>query len=163
MALKRDYDVLQYAEPQFWLNVAQTRGGILSLVTGGSGLAFENQGTSSSPTPSVNYVANSSGCKPVGLLLNDAVSIDTTKFHANFQKDEFAIPGKPAIMKKGWVLTSNYVGTPTAMSPAYLSSSGAVTPTLHATGGLVATPRIGTFLGTPSETGYVKLEVNLPY
>lgn len=163
MALKRDYDVLQYAEPSWYLNVAQTRGGILSMVTGGSGLAFENEGTAAAPVPTVNYVADSSGCKPVGLLLNDAVSIDTTKYHPNFQKDEFAIPGKPAIMRKGWVMTNNIIGTPTPNVPAYLSSSGNVTPTLHTAGGLSATPRVGTFLTSKDESGYAKVEVNLPY
>jgi hypothetical protein len=163
MALKRDYQVVQYADPQYWMSVAHTRGGIVSLSTTGSGLAFENQGTTASPKPLVAYVANSSGTNPVGLLLNDAVDIDETKYHASFHKDEFIVPGKPAIMRKGWVMTNNYVGSPTGGNPAYLSSSGAVTPTLHSTGGLVATPRIGTFLGSPSEDGYVKLEVNLPY
>lgn len=161
MAIKRDLDVVEYAQPIWYMNEVATRGGIVSVSTAGSGAALDNQGTAASPKPLCTYKANSSGAVPIGLLLTDVVSLDTTKYHTNFHKNEIAKPGKVTIMKRGIVHTNFYTGSITSAGlDAYLSSSGYVQPTAN---GLANNPRIGKFWTTPSEDSYVKLEVNLPY
>jgi len=162
MSLKRDIDVFEYAQPVWYMNEVATRGGIVSIGTGGSGVALDNQGTASSPIPLATYKASSSGAVPIGMLLTDVVSLDTTKFHPNFQKNEVAKPGKVTIVKRGIFMTNMFVGAPSAGDDAYLASSGYVQKT-PAGLGLANTPRVGKFWQTQSEDGYIKLEVNLPY
>jgi hypothetical protein len=164
MALKRDLDVAPdgYAQPIWYMNEVAAVGGIVCISTGGSGAALDNQGTASSPIPLCTYKASSSGGIPLGLLMTEVVSLDTAKFHANFHKNQIAKPGKVTIVKRGIFHTNFYTGTtPTAGADAFLASSGYVQ--MQTTPGLANTPRIGKFWTTPSEDGYVKLEVNLPY
>lgn len=162
MALKRDRDILQ-SDISWFMNEVATRGGVAAVSLGGSGVALDNQGSPTSPRPLVTYSASPSGARPIGILLNDVVSVDTTRFHVNFHKDEVAKPGKVTLMKKGWVLTNNIVGNPTPGAEAFLIGSGNVTATFNTIGGLAASPRIGIFASSKDENGYAKLEVNLPF
>lgn len=164
MAIKRNMDVAPdgYAQPIWYMNEVASPGGIVCLSTGGSGAALDNQGTVASPKPLATYKAYSSGGIPIGALLTECVSLDTTKYHPNFYKNQIAIPGKVTIVKKGIIHTNFYTGTtPTAGADAYLASSGYVQ--MQTTPVVNVTPRIGKFWTSPSEDGYVKLEINLPY
>lgn len=157
MALKGDrYEAL--TDISFFMNEVAERGGIASVSTAGSGAALD-QGSAL-----VTYAASPSGQKPAGLLLNDMVNIDQTRFHRNLHKNEVQKGGKVTLLLKGWVVTDFvYPGnTPGAMQTAYLAGSGYVTSTIGA-GGLVGTPPVGNFMSTKDEDGYVKLWVDLPY
>ena len=161
MALKSDRYVLQ-TDISFFLNEVAERGVIVSLSTGGSGVALDNQGTTSSPFPLAVVSANPSGVKPIGFLMNDMVSIDTTRYHLNFHKDEVDMPGKVTILRKGWVLTDKVTGgLPAAFDKAYLGGSGLLQKT-QGVGGEVQNPTVGQFLSTVDEDGYTKVEINLP-
>lgn len=135
-----------------YMNEVAVRGGVVSYATAGSGAALDqskNLGT---------YAANSSGQVPVGFLFDDMVNIDLTRYKLNQHKREVNIGSKVTIVNRGWLVTSNFVGTP-AVGPAYLSSSGNLTSTF---GGTVQTPLVGRFDGTADEDGYVKVYINLP-
>ena len=99
MALKSDRNELQ-TDISFFMNETATRGGIVTLSAGGSGAALD-QGAAL-----VTYTAASCGV-PMGVLLNDMVSLDLTRQHINFHKDEVQKGGKVTILRKGWVVTSN--------------------------------------------------------
>jgi len=106
--------------------------------------------------------ANPSGYHVAGVMLANFVSIDSTKYHKNFHNNELLLNEKAPLATDGWVLTNKYVGSPTVGATAYLSSSGSVTPTVHATGGTAATPKVGRFESIPDEDAYVKLSFKIP-
>lgn len=161
MALKQSR-VVDKEENSYYFNSVASRGGVACVQTGGSGVALDNQGSPSSPKPLASYPATSSGAKPIGILTDDTVDIDTTKFHVNFQKREVDIPGKVNLLVKGTVTTNMiHAGvTPTDGDPAYLHSSGLLGTTQN---GLSNNPRVGTFRSSKDADGYAKLEVNLPF
>ena len=75
MALKSDRNELQ-TDISFFMNETATRGGVVSLSTGGSGAAMD-QGAAL-----VNYAPQgpgASGKVPMGILLNDMVNLDLTR------------------------------------------------------------------------------------
>lgn len=154
MALKGDRYIVT-TRPDFFMDEVAERGGIAVASTIGSGAALDQA------RQLATYAANPSGLVPLGVLLHDMVNVDLTKYKLNQHRDEVQQGMKVAIMDRGWVRTNfNYPGTSwTAMSPAYLSSSGRVTPT---NAGLAATPLVGRFESTPDEDGYFKLNINLP-
>lgn len=103
-----------------------------------------------------------SGKKVAGLLMGDVVDVDLTRYHLNFHKDEVAVGGRVCLLRKGTVVTDQVTGTPTMGSPAYLTADGVLTPTVSATGGTVATPKVGEFKGGVDEAGFVRVDINLP-
>lgn len=129
------------------------RGVVLCHGTAGSGSVLGDT------AGHVILAANPSGLKPAGLLMNDSVSINTGKYHINFHKDELPSGSPCTLLKKGWVVTDKYLGSPTAGSTAYLTSSGMVMPT---NAGLANNPIVGEFDAAPDEASYVKLIVELP-
>lgn len=148
---------IEYAIDHF-MNTAGTRGGVVSfLSTSAASGAAMDMGTSV-----VGYNAAGSGSKPAGLLLNDVVDVDQTRYHRNMQKDEVVKGGKVTLATKGRFETNFLEAgtTPSYGAAAYLSNSGLLTPTLGA-GGLVHTPKVGRFLGSKNEDGYVKVEILL--
>lgn len=151
MALK-GRRVIESTRVDIYVDEVATRGGCLSYSTAGSGAALDqaqNLGT---------YRSTSSGAIPIGILLDDVVDIDLSRYKLNQYKSEIQKGMKASVMTRGWVVTSNYVGSPVA-GPAYLSSSGAFTPTNL---GAAATPLVGRFEGSPDEDAYVKVSINLP-
>jgi len=157
MALKSDRSTLQ-TDISFFMNEAATRGGVVALSTAGSGAAMDN-GTSL-----VTYSATGSGVKPMGLLMNDMVSIDLTRQHLNQHKDEVQAGGKVTLLQKGWVVTSNIEGTdPNGGDLAYLAHSGniAVSPLGDNTDSGAKTV-VGRFLSDLDEDGYAKVYIDLP-
>lgn len=135
---------------------AQTRGVCMAVTTQGSGVALgDSAGVA-------DAVANPSGYAAAGLLLGDVVSIDPTRQHLNFHKDETLVGYRVTLLRKGQVTTDKIIGTPADGDPAYMSSSGNLTPTLHASGGLVATPKVGRFRSAKDEGGFATIDFNLP-
>lgn len=155
MALKADRSIIETDITQTCPSVAE-RGVTLVYSTGGSGVAL---GASAGAS---DLVANPSGYKVAGLLLNDVVSVDETRYHRNFHKDETKTGERCTLLRKGRVTTNKVTGTPTAGATAYLTTNGVLTPTLSATGGLAATPKVGVFAGAKDESDYVTVDINLP-
>ena len=157
MALKTDRSTLQ-TDISFFMNEAATRGGVVALSTAGSGASMDNG------TALVTYSALSSGVVPMGLLINDMVSIDLTRQHLNQHKDEVAKGGKVTLLTKGWVVTSSLEGTdPNGGDLAYLGHSGNIASSNVGGGadegaGLV----VGRFLSDVDEDGYAKVFIDLP-
>lgn len=157
MALLGDRLIAQTDGTNICNDVVQNKGAILVYGTPGSGAALVdvNQGF-------VNLGATGSGKTPAGLCLSTFVNIDQTRQHRNYHKDEQVVGEKASLMTDGWVVTDQFTGTPTVGATAYLGVSGTVSTTLSATGGLVATPKVGMFKSVPDESGFVKLQIKLP-
>ena len=150
MALKGDMHV-EAEEIRYICNDVTERGVILTFVGTGSGNLLDQGAIVTLPGTGV------SGLKPAGLLLNDFVDIDESKYHVNYQKGREQQVGSPAqLMRRGWAVTNKTAGTPAAGSPAYLAASGKVSTT-QASGA----PQVGTFLGSADENSFACVEINL--
>lgn len=148
MALKPDRIEL-LTDVSFFMNTTAERGGVVSVVTGGSGVSMDDAGAV------VAYAAVASGAKPVGVLLNDVVNLDLTRQHINWHKDEVQLGGKVTLLRQGQVTTNRVTGSPAAGVDAYVGVSGLVgTSSTNAV-------KIGQFLSTTDSDGYAKLSVNI--
>lgn len=155
MAIRPDR-VIEMTDCLHVLNDVSSKGVVLCFKTAGSGVALgDSHGI-------VQLAASPSGLVPAGLLLQDFVNIDETRFHINWNKEEQNIGDYCDMATKGWVVTNQYTGSPVEGNKAYLTANGQVTPTVSATGGTAATPLVGRFMGSPDELGFVKLGFNLP-
>jgi hypothetical protein len=154
MALKGDRNV-QMTDISFFMNEAGAKGGIVCVSTVGSGAALDQAAAL------VTYSATASGNKPVGLLLNDFVDIDTTRQRVNVHKNEMLKGSKATVMTKGWILTDQLASgiTLAAGDTAYLANGGRIT---NVNTGAAASPVVGRFLGKADEDGFAKVEINLP-
>ncbi len=153
MALKGDRHIL-YDDIRWFCNDVTERGVILvHSGSGGSGTSMDNI-LNLVTLPGTGSV---SGLLPAGLLLNDFVNVDESRFHINFQKDEMRIGGKAHLLKKGWVFTDQLVSgnTPKAGDKAYLGASGKVSTTS------TNAAEVGTFKSRKDGNGYVLLEVDI--
>jgi hypothetical protein len=133
------------------MNTAETRGGVATLSTGGSGVAMDD-----SAAVVAYAMLTASGVAPVGVLLNDVVDIDLTRQHINFHKDEVSLGSKVALLRVGQVTTDDISGTPTAGDAAYTANSGQISDS-QATG----TVKIGTFLSSKDADGFAKVAINI--
>ena len=150
MALKPDR-IEAYTDISFFMNETGERGGIVVHVSGGSGVSMDDANAV------VEYAANQSGTKPAGLLLNDVVSLDLTRQHINWHKDEVQLGSKVTLLRQGQV-TTNMVATgvtPAAGADAYYDNVGKLTT--------VATNsvKVGRFLSGKDADGYVKVDINI--
>ena len=154
MALKGDRWEFK-TDISYFCNDVTARGVILVFSTSGSGAALDQ----SQAVVALPGTGATAGLKPAGLLLNDIVDVDLTKYRLNPYKDEMKKGGKCTLLQKGWVVTNmvDAAVTPVAGDPAYLAPSGKITNS--ATGG---PPRVGTFLSAKDEKGYAKVEISLP-
>lgn len=135
---------------------AATRGVILCHYTSGSGAGIGDT------AGSVSKSASASGAKVAGLLLNDQVSLDETLYERSRQKDVMLVNERCTLGRQGTWYTDEISGSPAVGDTAYLTANGQVTPTMSATGGLVATPKVGQFSTIKNENGFAGLELNLP-
>jgi len=150
MALKPDRIEL-LTDISFFSNAVSERGGVVSAVTSGSGVAMDDANAVAA------YAAVASGAKPLGILLNDVVNLDLTRQHINWHKDEVQLGGKVSLLRQGQVTTNMLVAaiTPAAGVDAYVGASGLIgTSSTNSV-------KIGTFLGSKDSDGYVKLSVNI--
>ena len=150
MALKPDRVEL-LTDVSFFMNTTASRGGVVSVVTTGSGVSMD------SASAVVGYAATVSGSKPVGILLNDVVDLDLTRQHINWYKDEMQKGGKVTVLRQGQVTTNMIVGsaTPAAGDDAYVGVSGLIgTSSTNSV-------KIGQFLSAKDTDGYAKVSVNL--
>ena len=157
MALKADRNELD-VDISFFMNETAEKGQIVSISTVGSGAAMDQAGAL---VTIAQGGASGSETYPVGVLLNDVVDIDLTRQHINWHKDEVQKGGKVSIMKKGYVVTDQVVGTPAAGKLAFMAAAGA---TGKFTSVSTAGKRyiVGRFMSKVDSDGYIKVEVNLP-
>ena len=152
MALKPDRIEL-LTDISFFMNTAEERGGVVSVVTTTSGVGVSMDDANAV----VAYAAAASGSKPVGILLNDVVDYDLTRQHINWYRDEVQKGGKVTVLRNGQVTTNKIVSdaTPSAGADAYVGASGLI--------GTSATNavKIGQFLSAKDSDGYAKVSVNL--
>ena len=153
MALKGERRVL-LDESRFKCDTATNRGVILVYSgSGGSGINPDSGYLATLPgTGSV------SGLVPVGLLLNDVVSLDESRYHLNRYKTEERVNGKCTLLKKGFVWTDAVKSgdTPSQGVSAYLAASGQVSTTS------TNAALIGKFGSQKTSDGFVLLQVDLP-
>jgi hypothetical protein len=154
MALKMDRQV-DAVEISYFLNEVAERGNVVSVSTAGSGIALD------SPSNVATVAAAASGSRPIGILLNDFVDIDTTRTQVNWMKDQSLIGNKCTILTKGWVVTNRITGTPTALQDAVLGPSGTISGVNIGTLSTAAAPKIGRFRSGLSEEGFAKVYVDL--
>lgn len=152
MALKPDRREID-SEISFFMNHTAERGGVVSLVTTGSGGAMDNAAAA------VGYSATSSGKVPVGYLTSDMVDVDLSLYHLNRYKDQVQKGGKVKLITVG-VVNTNMIksgDTLAAGDRAYLDTDGRVTKTNT---GAIASPHVGTVLSHKDQDGYAKISFN---
>jgi hypothetical protein len=150
MALKPDRVEL-LTDVSFFMNTTAERGGVVSVVTAGSGVSMDDA------SAVVGYAATVSGSKPVGVLLNDVVDLDLTRQHINWYRDEVQKGGKVTVLRQGQVTTNRLVSAaaPSAGDDAYVGVSGLIgTSSTNSV-------KIGQFLSSKDADGYAKVSVNL--
>lgn len=148
MALKPNRIEL-LTDVSFFMNTTGVRGGVVSAVTTGSGVAMDDA------SAVVAYAAAASGALPMGVLLNDVVNYDLTRQHINWHKDEVQVGGKVSLLRVGEVTTNMVAGTPSAGSGAYVGANGLIsTVSTNAV-------QIGSFLSKVDADGYAKVSVNI--
>jgi hypothetical protein len=136
---------------------ATERGVVLMISTAGSGVDlgdFAGQADLVGP----------SGFEPAGLLLNDIVTIDETRFHRNWHQLVQTPGERSSLLRKGRVITNMIASgvSPAAGDTAYVTTSNKLTNTVSSTGGIVATPKVGKFHSKKDENGYATVDINLP-
>lgn len=155
MALKADRNELD-VDISYFMNETAERGQIVCISTAGSGAAMDQAGAL------VTVAAADTTNVPVGVLLNDVVNLDLTRQHINWHKDEVQKGGKVAILKKGYVVTDQIEGTPTAGALAFLDDADTGKFAVAASVADTKYSPVGRFMSTKDEDGYAKVEVNLP-
>ena len=143
-------------ELRYFLNEVADAGLIVCKSTSGSGVAMD-------ATANLATVkATTSGALPIGLLLNEFVSVDQTRQYPNWHKDQADLGDKAAILTKGWVVTDKIVGTAIAGRNAVLVSSGFVTNSVVGNGNDEnINHTVGRFRTGSDEDGFATLYVDL--
>ena len=155
MALKADRHELD-VDISYFMNETAEKGQIVSISTAGSGAAMDQAGALVAIQGATGSVI------PVGVLLNDVVNLDLTRQHINWHKDEVQKGGKVSILKKGYVVTDQIEGTPTAGALAFMDDADTGKFAVAASIDDGEYPAVGRFMSTKDEDGYAKVEVNLP-
>ena len=155
MALKADRNELG-VDISFFMNETAEKGQLVAYSTAGSGAAMDQAGALATVAAADGSVI------PIGVLLNDVVDIDLTRQHINWHKDEVQKGGKVSILKKGYVVTDQIEGTPTAGALAFMDDAD--TGKFAVAGSIADTKytAVGRFMSVKDEDGYCKVEVNLP-
>ena len=147
MALKPDRIEI-YTDISFFMNTVAERGGVVSVVTSGSGVSMDDANAV------VEYADAASGSAALGVLLCDVVDKDLTKRHINWHKDEMQVGGKVTLLRRGQCTTNMVDGDPSAGDKAYVGVSGLVSAS---EGG----QHIGQWLSAKDEDGFAKLSVTV--
>lgn len=138
-----------------WDGGTALRGGVASILSAGSGVALGDTANK------CNYAVDPSGAitKPLGVLLQDIVSVDTTKYHVNQHKNVAQSGQRVTLVRRGWVVTDMIASvTPAAGDPAYLAASGKITNVQAAD----ALPKqVGRFETKKDQDGFAKVFINI--
>ena len=153
MALGPDRSAEYGSDQNFYMNSAAERGGVVSLVSIGSGAATDDANNL------VIYASNPSGKTPIGVLMNDVVDVDLARYNLNRYKDEVVKGSKVNLRTWGEVVTNMLKSgdAPAAGDKAYLDADGRITKTLT---GTVQSPRVGSFKSQKDQNGYARFAFN---
>lgn len=159
MALKAYFGYNQDTNIGYFATGTMSRGGIVSQTGNGSGVigeAMDNYGRTA------GYTNSPSGCKPLGLLLQDVVDIDVSRQQLNPYKNETLIGSKVTVLYRGEVMT-NMIGPGQASgifmpTDAYLGPSGLVYSSNYTASGW---SKVGQFITNIDADGYATLRVDI--
>ncbi len=155
MALKGDRQI-DHVSIRYFLDEVSEKGNVLVVSTAGSGIALDNSANLAT------VAGNSSGNRPLGILLNEFVNVDQTRQPVNWHKDQSQQGDKCSILTKGWVVTDRVTGAINAGDHAILSSSGTVAALAPgAAWNEAANPKIGRFRTGLDHNGFATLYVDL--
>lgn len=151
MALKPDrIEDPFHHDINFYMDEVAERGGIAVLQSAGSG------GYPGDPNSVVTYAASPAGRFPVGMLLCDVVSVDQSRYHLNWFREQVPTGYKVILGRKGLWNTDMIVPgiNPVGGENAYLGASGLLTT---ATGG----PKVGQFRGAKDSDGFLSVYIDI--
>lgn len=152
--LKTNRDI-QATDISYFMDEVAERGVVVVVDTAGSGVALDDENA-------VVTVADSpSGAKPIGLLLNDFVADYTNDGPQRGVKHEQIVGEKATLLTKGWIVTDQIDGTPSAGQFAVLSSSGTIAGVDLGSENQVTNPVVGRFRSGKDEDGYAKVYIDL--
>ncbi len=157
MALKGQREEFHH-DIRYYMNTVAERGGLASIVTAGSG------GRVGDANAVVAYTANPSGVTPIGILLCDVVSLDLSRYHINFYREQVPTGYKVVLAKDGWYTTDQILGTPVGGDLAYLGPSGKFATAAGFTANTPSgTPsvKVGQFLSKLDEDGFAAVRVEI--
>ena len=152
MALKGDRQVI-LQDISYFMNQTAERGGVAVISTVGSGAAMD------SAIQLVQYSTSSSAVKAIGVLLNDVVDIDLTRFHLNQHKDEVQKGSKVTLLKIGSI-TTDYLAsgiTVAGGNTAYVGAEGRFTNVPPGGG-----ETVGRFDTKVDSEGFCRISVSIP-
>lgn len=131
---------------------------ILMVTTAGSGVLVGDR------HPKASLVANPSGSKVAGMLMHNVVNVDETRYQRNPFNGERKVGEVCTLLEQGIVTVDNLKSgdSPTDGDTAYVTLNGEITKTMSATGGLVATPKVGQFKGAKDESNFVCVQIAVP-
>jgi len=154
MALKPDR-IEKHTDISFFMNEVAERGVIVvhDVTTSGLGASMDDADN----IVKLPDVANGSGEKPAGLLLNDVVNYDLTRQHINWHQNEVQIGGKVTLLRQGQVVTNKLASgvLPAPGDKAYFTTDG----NFHTTS--TNSTQVGRFLSSVDADGYCKVEINI--
>ncbi len=137
----------------YYCNQVADRGRVMIYDTTASGLGGMDEANAYVIMPT------SSGGVPAGVLMNDVVDVNLSRYKLNEHKDEVQKNSKVRLAKVGMLVTNCVVAgvNPVAGSGAYFTTSGEFTMTAGGTHSLV-----GRFDSSKDSDGYCRVEINLP-
>lgn len=157
MALKSDR-IEAYTDISYFCNDSSAERGVVAVhSTGGSGVAMDDSLAVVTAT-----IAAPSGTKPAGLLLNDVVSLDLTRQHINWHRDEVQTGSKVTLLRQGQITTNMVVSgvAPTIGQDAYYGVNGKLT-NVSTAGATSSGVKVGRFLSVLDADGYIKVDINI--
>lgn len=139
-----------YDDISMFMNEVAERGRVVIYDASVSGLGDMDDANALCKMPT------STAGNPAGILMNDVVDVDQSRYALNMHQDEVQKGGKVTLLRRGFVRTNCIVAgvNPVPGSGAYFNTSGELTMTTTST-------RVGTFTSAKDADGYVKVEVNL--
>lgn len=153
MALKRYRKELAHDNDiRYYFNMVGDAGGMATVATGITG----SGGMPGDPHYVATYAPNPSGQTPAGILMQEVINIDQTRFHINFQREQVPVNYKVCLNIGGEYSTNMVLVAPTGRQPAYLAASGNFSAT-QASGA----PLVGEFLGAPDGDNYCVVRIKL--
>lgn len=137
----------------FYCNEVAERGRVMIYDTATSGLGGMDEANAlvKMPTGGVGV--------PAGVLMNDVVDVDLSRYRLNEHKDEVQKNSKVRLAKQGMLVTNCVNGNPIAGSGAYFTTSGNFTMTQPGNG---THSLVGRFDSSLDADGYVRVEINIP-
>lgn len=153
MALKPDRIENPYEHDiNFYMDEVAERGGVVVLQSAGSG------GYPGDSNSVVTYAASPAGRFPIGILLCDFVSVDQSRYHLNWYREQVPVGYKAILCRNGLFNTNMIVPgvNPVGGEPAYLGASGLLTTVPSGNG-----PQVGQFRDAKDEDGFASVYIRI--